>query len=207
MNLRHTFNVGAAFFAVSMVCSGAFAQTSSAMVEFDQIGQALDLKNMSAKDKAALKQLNIDGDGYFGGIGSGVRVVKVVGGSGLYVMHQSCDAAANGSSESCELMTVGSLTTGKEMGIPGGRFLSSFREANGTSGDSRYLKNEKGELQSIVYAATYIKKIKGQKSCDSRGAVIDFDAKNMKLAVRTSKKPLGNSCQAPDQLFSKVLSD
>lgn len=208
MKIRNIFNVPAACLAVGVACSGAFAQTPSSMVEFEQLGQPLSMKKMGAKEKAALKQLGIDGDEPIGEIGSGVRVVSIAGGSGMYVIEQLCNVAASGSSEACELTTIASLATGKKMSMPGGgAFTSSFRDSTDSAGDSRYLKNEKGELQSLVYAGTYIKKIKGKKSCDSRGAILDFDAGSMKLVVRVSKKPLGNGCQQPDQLFSKALSD
>ena len=204
MKVRQTIKAAAACLAIGASFASVVAQAAPALVEFDRLGQPLDVKKLSPKDKAALKKLGIDGEAPLGA----VRVVSIAGGSGQYVIELFCNASANGKEETCELVTIGSLTTAKAMASPtGDPFVASSSETTGATGDSRYLTNGKGELQSLVHVETNAKKVKGKKTCDSRGSVVDFDANTMKLVVRVSKKPLGDTCQAPDKLFSKALSD
>lgn len=180
---------------------GAFSQTKPKLVDFENLGEPLNLEKRSPKEKSTLKKLKVEEDSYM----SQTRIVEILGAPGKFVLSQRCNATASGREEGCELETLANLGTSKSFDIP-----KTTRELQGLMdeksiqiwyrvGDSqlsatRFQTTEKGQLSSLIFIVNNVKKFKGKASCSNHGSIIDVDAMNSRLTVRVDRKALGVDC-------------
>jgi len=198
--MKSTYHaIAISLFVLVVGSTGTLAQTTSALVDFEHLGEPLILKKLGQKEIAILKKLNIEEDSGGATMSNPSRVIGIAGGKGLFVLATSCESAGDGSSEWCSLNTIASLETGKQFRlITDEPFLLSKIEGNdGSETAIRYMKNEKGELSAFIIARNIVKKFKGKMTCENKGAIVDVDGKAQKLSLRFTNKSLGPECFVP----------
>ena len=204
-------NVAIIFVLTAVVSTYSLADQTTTPVDIEHLGEPLSLKKLGAKEQSILKKLEIQEVPLGNGLTPTPRVIAIAGG-GRSVLVFYCDASAH--EDSCNLTTIVSLDTGKQFSIPEDLFPTRYSDPTGSSSSTAFVINEKGELQSIVYASNAITTFKGKRTCDNKGAIADVDGKNARLTVRFRRKTLGKDCMKLDssdydafyrKLFAKTL--
>ncbi|MFM9912510.1 MAG: hypothetical protein ACKVN9_03145 [Methylophilaceae bacterium] len=192
-------------FLMMFISIECMADGKSAFVDFEHLGEPLNIEKPGSKEISILKKFGYtdieNGIPSSGSNFSIARVVGIAGASGSFVLIQDCNSAADGSEDSCELSIIGSLDTGKKITLPNNElsFITSIVSSDVRS-TTRYMKNEKGELQSLIYVRNDVRTFKGKRACANKGAILDFDGKNLKLVLRVKGRPLGTECYVPTKI-------
>lgn len=196
MKLANKFFKTALLLPLIYIASGAAADANLPLVDFEHLGEPLNSKKFGEKEKSLIKKLNITANE--SSYREMTRVVGIAGASGLFVFVELSDNSADGRVGWADLITITSLNTGKNFSLPNDGFRTLFT-TSGTSGKSTYIRNNKGELVSILYVGNYVQKFKGKNTCNNLGAMFDVDGKNLKLVEKFVKKPLGKDCFIPSK--------
>src|ERR1019366_1014372 len=136
------------------------AQGKPRAVNFDQLGQPFDPKQLDAKERATLKKLDISEDlsayqpekDCASGNGRKCipRLVKVAGIDGRFIFMHDCMSAGDGSADSCEIRGIFNLTTRNSAFGENALNISYWSSKESEEVMGRFVLNEKQELASII---------------------------------------------------------
>lgn len=209
----------AIFMLMASVCAEAMAQENVTMVDFEHLGEPLNLKKLGVRERNILEKMQVtiedDSDALYASIN---RVVRIAGANGPFVLVE--EHLPWGAGDKFTIQNIVSLESWKKFslhlpnnsplkdngaaqtaalfGLPPPvnlpESLITHYQGSDSTTFTRYIKNEKGELVSMIWVGHYVKSFKGKKSCSNKGAILDIDGNSLSIRVRVGSKNLGTDC-------------
>ena len=208
----------ALFGLLALVSAETMAQEKVTIIDFAHLGEPLNSKKLGARERNILEKAHVQIEGYSDGQYASInRVVGIAGAKGSFVIVE--EHSPSGAGEQFVIGGIVSLESGKEFSLhlpdnsplknvespyvaaivgqktsPLPDSIVTHYEDSNSMTKTRYIKNEKDELVSMVWVGNYAKSFKGKKSCTNKGSVLDVDGKSFSIRVRVGSKNLGSEC-------------